>query len=138
MRGNVPSENFDMRLTAAALVLVLTACTTTAPRLAVTGVSDRLYCGLSIPSGGEISEAEVEAFLDEVVETRFPEGYTVFRARGMWKGGEEQTLVLEIVHPYGPRFDTNVRQIADEYRRRFRQQSVLRVTTPAVMEFIDK
>jgi hypothetical protein len=127
-----------MRMTAAALALVLTACTSLSPRLAVTGVSDRLYCGRSIPSGGEVTDAEVEAFLDEVVETRFPEGYTVWTARGMWKGGEERTLVIEIVHPYGSRFDNNMREIADEYRRRFRQQSVLRVTEPAVMEFIDK
>lgn len=127
-----------MRIATAALVLVLTACASVSPRVAVTGVSERLYCGRSIPGGGEVTDAEVERFLDEVVEVRFPEGYTVWNATGMWKGGEEKTLIVEVVHPYGGRFDRQVVEIADEYRRRFRQQSVMRVTTPVVMEFIDK
>jgi hypothetical protein len=56
----------------------------------------------------------------------------------MWKGGEERTLVIELVHPYGSDFDRKIREIADEYRRRFRQNAVMRVTNPAVMEFIDE
>jgi hypothetical protein len=128
-----------MRKTIVAFAILLSACVSVAPRVAVTGVSDRLYCGRDIPDGGgEVSDAQVEAFLDEVVEPRFPEGYTVWTAMGMWKGGEEKTLVIELVHPYGLDFDRKIREIADEYRRRFRQNAVMRVTNPAVMEFIDE
>ena len=128
-----------MRKTIVAFAILLSACASVAPRVAVTGVSDRLYCGRDIPDGGgEVSDAQVEAFLDEVVEPRFPEGYTVWTAMGMWKGGEERTLVIELVHPYGSDFDRKIREIADEYRRRFRQNAVMRVTNPAVMEFIDE
>lgn len=126
-----------MRVTAAALALLVTACASVAPRVNISGVTDRIYCGRSIEGGGEVSDADVGAFLDEVVEPRFPEGYTVWTAVGHWKGGEEKSLVLEMVHPYGATFDRKVREIADEYRRRFRQAAVLRTTSPTLMELID-
>ena len=93
---------------------------------------------MSIEGGGTVSDAEVETFLTEVVEPRFPDGFTVWRARGAWQGGREETLVLEIVHRNEPRLNRLALEIADEYRKRFRQQSVLRVTSPATMEFIDR
>ncbi|MEO8378708.1 MAG: DUF3574 domain-containing protein [Acidobacteriota bacterium] len=127
-----------MRVTAAALALLITACASVAPRVAVSGVADRLYCGRNVEGRAEVSDAEVGAFLDEVVEPRFPEGYTVWTAVGHWKGGEEKSLVLEMVHPYGSTFDRKVREIADEYRRRFHQAAVLRTTSPALMELIDE
>lgn len=100
-------------------------------------VSDRLFCGRSIPGGGEVSDADIAKFLDEVVTPRFP-GFTSWTAIGSWQGEEEKTLVLEFIHPRGPAFDGKVREIAEEYRRRFRQQAVLRVTEPAQMELIEQ
>lgn len=102
------------------------------------GVSDRLFCGRAIPDGGEVTDAEIAMFVEEVVVPRFPEGFTMWTAMGSWEGNDEPTLVLEFVHPYGRRFDDEVREVADEYRRRFRQESVLRVTLPAMMEFIEE
>lgn len=101
------------------------------------GVSDRLYCGRSIPGGGEVTEADIDKFVNEVVEPRFPEGFTMWTATGNWEGQEEPTLVLEFLHPYGRRFDDEVREIAEEYRRRFSQEAVMRVSLPALMEFVD-
>jgi hypothetical protein len=108
------------------------------PRTGVEGVSDRLFCGLSIPGGGAVADADVDKFLADVVTPRFPEGFTTWTAVGNWRGEEEKTLVLELLHPYGRNFDEKVREIAEEYRTRFRQQAVMRVTEPAFMEFIDK
>lgn len=127
-----------MRRSVIALALLLSACASAPMRVGVQGVSDRLFCGRSIAGGGEVTDAEIARFLDEVVRPRFPEGFTTWTATGMWEGREEKTLVVEIVHPYGRRFDDAVREIAEEYRRRFRQESVLRVTTPALMEFIER
>jgi hypothetical protein len=115
------------------VVLLLTSCT-----VAPDTISDRLFCGLSIPGGGVVSEADIEAFLRDVVEPRFPDGFTVWRARGAWQGGREETLVLEIVHRNEPRLNRLVLEIADAYRTRFRQEAVLRVTSPATMQFIDR
>lgn len=125
-----------MRKSAIVLALLLSACASTPARYGVHGVSDRLFCGRSIPDGGEVSDADVAAFLDEVVTPRFPEGFTSWTAVGNWRGEEEKTLVLELLHPYGRGFDEKVREIAAEYRKRFRQQAVMRVSEPAFMEFI--
>ena len=83
-----------------------------------------------------MSQQELDAFILEVVEPRFPQGFTVWRAQGRWRGGSEEVMVLEIVHPYEARFDEAVREIAEEYRRRFRQEAVLRVMMPARMELV--
>ena len=107
------------------------------PRAGVEGVSDRLFCGRSIPGGGEVTDADVDKFLDEVVTPRFP-GFTSWTAFGSWHGEEEKTLVLEFIHPYGREFDEKVREIAEEYRKRFRQEAVMRVSEPAFMEFIEQ
>jgi Protein of unknown function (DUF3574) len=127
-----------MRRSVVVLALLLSACATAPMHVGVQGISDRLFCGRSIPGGGEVSDAEIEMFVDEVVTPRFPEGFTMWTATGSWEGKEEQTLVLEFLHPYGRRFDDEVREIAEEYRRRFRQESVMRVTLPAVMEFVEE
>ena len=102
-------------------------------RYGVEGVSDA--CGLSIPGSGEVTDAEVDKFVDEFVTPRFPGGSRCGRRRGSWKG-RRKTLVLEFLHPYGRKFDDRVREIAEEYRRRFRQEAVMRVSTAALMEFV--
>jgi hypothetical protein len=117
-----------MRVAVVALLFVLTACVHT--------VSDRLFCGLSIADGGVVSQAELDAFIAEEVATRFPDGFTVWRAQGHWQGGNEESLVIEIVRPRDAQTDAKVRAIAEAYRKRFRQQAVLRVTMPARMELI--
>lgn len=137
-----------MRPMAIAFALVLTGCahvgTSPAPANAPTAaapavsVVDRLFCGLSIPGGGAVTEVEIETFLDEVVEPRFPEGFTVWRARGRWRGGSEDTMIVELIHPKEARLDAAVREIAEEYRRRFRQEAVLRVTLPAEVHFFSE
>jgi hypothetical protein len=127
-----------MRSISVALAVLLTACAHVAPhrvlRVEEAVVSDRLFCGLSIPGGGTVSQADVDRFVEEIVEPRFPDGFTVWRARGEWRGGSEEVVILEIVHPAHLRLDRSVQEIAQEYRRRFRQEAVLRVTMPARME----
>lgn len=129
-----------MRIAVAVLTLWLSACASlsdgAAPRVEAAVLSDRLFCGLSIPGGGTVSQAELDAFLVEVVEPRFPDGFTVWRANGRWRGGAEEVMILEIVHPQQQRLQNLVGEIAEEYRVRFRQEAVLRVMMPARMEFV--
>ena len=100
-------------------------------------VADRLYCGLSIPTGGVVAESDLQAFVQDEVVSRFPEGFTVWRARGVYRGGHEDSMVIEILHPRDPKTDAMIEQIADAYRTKFHQTSVLRVRMPARMEFIE-
>jgi hypothetical protein len=125
-----------MRAAVATLVLVLTACASVAPRDAEPGIADRLFCGLSIPGGGEVTQQDLDTFIAEVVTPRFPQGFTVWRATGQWNGGNEQTAILEFLHPYDANLDKKVLEIADEYRKRFHQEAVMRVSVPARIEFV--
>ena len=126
-----------MRVAVAVFSLWLTACASVVPRVEPGVLSDRLFCGLSIPGGGTVTQQELDAFVLEVVEPRFPQGFTIWRAHGRWRGGGEEVMVIEILRPYEERLDRAVGEIAEEYRRRFRQEAVMRVMMPARMEFIE-
>jgi hypothetical protein len=95
-------------------------------------VSDRLYFGRNIPGGGTVTERDWAQFLAEVVTPRFPAGLTVWRAEGQWREQsgaivKEQSFVLELIHGPDPAAERAVQEIAAEYKRRFRQEAVLRV-----------
>jgi hypothetical protein len=99
-------------------------------------ISDRLFLGRDVPGGGMVSDADWAVFLEEFVTPRFPQGLTIWRADGQWLDEEGRTvqepvLIVEVLHPPGPEHDRAMAEIADEYRRRFRQEAVLRVTTDA-------
>ena len=124
------------------LVFFLTACATIEPAVSEAVLADRLFCGLSIPGGGEVAEADWRAFIAEEVTPRFPDGLTIWRAEGQWRGADgviarEPVLIIEILHPSDVRIDGKIIEIAEAFKTRFRQESVLRVTMPARMEFID-
>jgi hypothetical protein len=137
---------------AVSVALVLAGCAPAvrpapppAPPAAVaqeTWVADRLYFGRSIPGGGGVSEDEWAAFLRDVVTPRFPDGLTVWRAQGQWRGADgtvlgEDVFVVEILHPSDPRADAALEEIAGEYKRRFRQEAVLRVRAAAEARFFE-
>jgi hypothetical protein len=110
-------------------------------------VADRLYFGRNVRAGcgrypgTTVSDSAWAGFLREVVTPRFPAGLTVYRAEGQWREGErivhEETFVLEIVHRADPDAEIVFREIAEDYRNRFCQTSVMRVTTPARQRFYD-
>jgi hypothetical protein len=113
------------------VLLLASAGCATAP----SKVSDRLFFGRSIPGGGEVTEAQWNAFMAEVVVPRFPEGFSVWRGSGHWKGDDgapvsERTCVLEIVHAQDPTADAKLEEIARAYRQRFNQDAVMDVRTP--------
>ena len=99
-------------------------------------IADRLFFGL-IPGGAPSRRRSGTAFLAKEITPRFPEGLTVWRAEGQWTDSRgqlvrESVLVVEVLRPAGPRADHSLAAIAREYKRRFRQGAVLRVTTPAL------
>ena len=106
-------------------------------------VADRLFFGRDIPGGGGmVSDSAWGVFLAEVVTPRFPAGLTVLHAEGQWREEDgrivrEASFVLEVVHPAGPAVDAHLREIAEEYKRRFRQEAVMRVTLPARQRFYE-
>ncbi len=135
-------EDVPMRRASLVLAFFLSACATVQPSVSQAVLADRLFCGLSIPGGGEVAEADWRAFVAEEVTPRFPDGLTIWRAEGQWRGADgaivrEPTLIIEVLHQHDVRIDRKIIEIAEAYKTRFRQEAVMRVTMPARMEFID-
>lgn len=137
----------------AILLILSSACAPAAPAVvrdpapvaqAAPGASvwirDELYFGRRMADGRIVSEEEWRAFVDSVVTPRFPSGLTVLDAYGQWMDDEkglirEPTKILVLLHPGGADPERAIREIITLYKQRFAQQSVLRVTAKARVEF---
>jgi hypothetical protein len=119
-----------------AVSLLLAGCAT-----APTAVSDRLFFGRGIPGKvATVSDAQWDTFVAEVITPRFPEGFTVYRAAGQWRGDDgaavsEPVCILEVVHPRDAAIERRIVEIAVEYRRRFNQDAVMQVESPVRQTF---
>lgn len=101
-----------------------------------------LYLGRNAGDRLRVTDADWARFLDEEVTPRFPDGLTVTDSAGQWRNGpaapivREPGKVLTIVLPQPPG-DSPARlsAVVDAYKRRFDQQSVLRVFSTACVAF---
>lgn len=99
-----------------------------------------LFLGRAIPGGGMVDDAAWEAFVDQEVLARFPDGFTVVEADGRWRGPadgkavRERTMVIRVLGD-DTRTGARAAEVADAYRRRFAQESVLRVAGPVCAAF---
>jgi hypothetical protein len=127
---------------AVVLSILLTACATVAPPVENAVLADRLFCGRTIPGGGVVSDEDWNAFVADFVTPRYPQGLTIWRADGQWREKDgslarEPVMIIEILHPISLEDDRKINDIAVEYKSRFHQEAVLRVTFPARMDFIE-
>ena len=100
-------------------------------------IRTELYFGRNKPDGAEVSRKEFNEFLSGFVTERFPDGLTVLTGRGQFLNSEgdveqERSVVLILLYPVSARNEKSVKieEIREEYKKRFRQQSVLRVDDP--------
>jgi Protein of unknown function (DUF3574) len=97
-------------------------------------VQELVYFGTDAPSGSVTPEAWAQ-FLSETVTPRFPHGLSAWQASGQWRSASGQIIyepsyVLSLIHPNNAPQDKAVHEIIASYKTRFRQEAVLRVTTP--------
>ena len=102
-------------------------------------VMDSLYFGTAKP-GGEVTAAEWQRFVATVITPRFPKGITSWNASGQWQNAagrleRENSHVVHIVHAASSDADKAIREIIADYKKRFRQEAVLRVRSPACISF---
>lgn len=97
-------------------------------------IRTELYFGLSKSDGSAISESDWLRFVDEFVTPRFPQGLTVVEANGQWRGNDgrvvrEKSKVLILLYTRRDRkaADIKIEEIRAEYKKRFSQESVLRL-----------
>jgi hypothetical protein len=139
-----------MKLVAVAILLLLAGCgrnpapgTPTASSCAVGDtvlLRETLYFGRNRLAGGTVSDDEWKRFLAEVVTPRFPQGLTVLDATGQWQGAngaveQERSEVVTVFHPDTDAARRSVQEVAREYKRRFRQEAVLRESERACVRF---
>ena len=101
----------------------------------------RLFMGRG--SGGEevVSEEDWAAFLADTITPRFPDGLSVIDVAGQGTNTDgtlerERTKMLLVVVPPADETALNrINEIGAEYQRRFTQDAVLRVVTPACVAF---
>src|SRR4030095_3723226 len=108
-------------------------------------IRTELFFGTDKPDGGEISKDDFRKFLKEEVTTRFPAGLTILRGAGQFRDLErekivrEKSMVLILLYPLNAWEESNekIEQIRKRYKKRFKQQSVLRVdeSRPVLVSF---
>lgn len=122
-----------------AALLLLAGCGG-CPAGLVPAVSAEIFFGAARPEGGLVTEAEWQDFLARTVSPAFPDGLTVLPAQGQWRDADgqvqhEETRVLRLLLPE-PAAAPRLSAMAEAYRGRFRQESVLLVQQPACLAFI--
>lgn len=132
-----------LRLAVAASLPILSACVTAAPVSCAGGATPRavaeLVFGRNVGARLGVSERDWRAFLDAEVTPRFPDGFTVLDARGQWRDGgaivREPSKVLVVALSDEDRDRADLAAVADAYKARFRQQSVLTMVRRACVSF---
>lgn len=129
---------------AALLVLLPAGAAPAAECAGRSWIESTLYMGRGQANGGGVTDAQVQGFVDEVIVRAFPDGFTLFDARGHWRDSasgrsvNETTLVLVVVHPPGAEADAAVRAIAESYAERFDQSVVLGSSQPSCVTFYER
>jgi hypothetical protein len=122
----------------------LAACVS-APPLACTGAARaktvvELYLGRNIATGGTVSDVWFRRFLDEEVTPRLPNGFTILDGSGQWRERDGAPIVREatkvlVVALADERERERLDEVAEAYKSRFHQKSVLTIARPACVGF---
>lgn len=90
-------------------------------------IRTELYFGSARTDGSRVSDRELADFLDQEVTPRFPAGLTAIEAHGQFRKIKEKSVLLIVFYPMNQAgVDARLQEIREAYRRRFRQDSVLR------------
>jgi hypothetical protein len=100
-----------------------------------------LFFGTAKPEGLPVTDEQFMAFLDAQITPRFPDGLTLLKADGQFRGesGEiikEDSFLLILLYPVeGFRESSRkIEVIRRLYKERFQQESVLRVDDPFAVQ----
>jgi hypothetical protein len=100
-----------------------------------------LMFGRNVGARTAVSESRWGRFVDSEIMARFPEGLTVYTTAGQWRDRasnkimREPSKVVQIVLPGHDDDMTRLNEIAETYKARFKQQSVITIVRPACVSF---
>jgi hypothetical protein len=124
---------------------LLAACAATPPAcppgLEAATVAEAFF-GRSVRDRAEVTDAEWDGFLREVVTPAFPDGLTALDGAGQWRGhsgtiARERSKLLMVALPGGtpPEAVARLAPVIAAYRARFGQESVMIATRGACVGF---
>jgi hypothetical protein len=132
-------------LPALAALLAVAACAAppaACPAGLSEGVAAELFFGRNRDGRPVVGEADWDAFLATEATPRFPDGLTVLDAAGQWRGADgrlegeaSKLLILALPGATPAEALSRLQPLAEAYRRRFGQDSVLRLLHPACIGF---
>ena len=92
-----------------------------------------LYFGTARANGAPVTEAEFQGFLDDKITSAFPDGLTLLKGLGKFRGAdnvtiEEDSFLVILLYPAEERRESSekLEQIRKAYKEQFGQGSVLR------------
>jgi hypothetical protein len=100
-----------------------------------------LMFGRNVGARFAVSESQWGRFVDREIMSRFPEGLTVYDAGGQWRDRasnkilRERSKVVQIVLPGHDEDLARLNEIAEAYKARFKQHSVITIMRPACVSF---
>ena len=122
-------------------LLALTAPVGAQPALQCSGAQKSWMVAELLFGRGNVSDRAWDRFLAAEVTPRFPDGLTVYDARGQWRNQQTRTIARErskvVMIAMPPESDTDARlqAIIEAYKTRFRQQSVGLILRPSCVSF---
>ena len=105
------------------------------------GVVVQMIFGRNIGNKLGVGEADWTRFMDQEVTPRFPDGLTVFNGAGQWRDTDtgrvvrEPSKVLLVALPEGTEGRTRLKEVAEAYKQRFKQQAVATFQETACVSF---
>lgn len=105
-------------------------------------IRTEIYCGLSKPDGGVVSETEWQKFLNDTVTPVFKTGYSVMNAEGRWMDTQnrstitEKTKIIVIIYQWNREIHSAIDKIISTYKKRFQQQAVMRLDYRITARFL--
>ena len=110
------------------------------PAAALRGSADfvrtELFFGTAKPEG-VVTDEEFREFLDRIITPRFPDGLTLLKGNGQFRGEDgvivkEDSFVLILLYPLEDFRESSrkIDVIRERYKDEFQQESVLRVDDP--------
>ena len=91
----------------------------------------KMFMGLSRSGGAAVSKREWDQFVANNFVVEFPYGFTIIETTGYWQDQTTKSTIYEngkeivILHEATPDNEAKINEIADKFRSRFDQQSVL-------------
>jgi hypothetical protein len=100
-----------------------------------------LLFGRKMGTQGTVSEGAWRRFVAREITPRFPDGLTIFDTRGQWRDADTKRVIREpsnvvmIAMPGNAEDHDRLNEIAEAYKRQFRQHSVGIIVRQACVSF---